>query len=230
MLYRGPMGGGAASGKIGSHVASHNRGGQYLRARTTPTNPRSAQQTVVRNAVRVLAPLWSSTLTDSQRDNWNVYGVNVAVRNRLGDTVFLSGIAQFIRSNVSRIQAGLSIILDAPVVFDLGEAPVDFALTAGALTTSGTLTITNGSASGWNNSTGNNLLLYVSRPQNAGVNFFNGPYRLSAVFPGGKTNGTYTFTLPFSAGPVGSLLKLKARVTLPDGRLSGDAGGEIFPG
>jgi hypothetical protein len=229
MLYRGPFGGGAASGKAGSMVASHNKGGQYIRARTTPTNPRTAQQSAVRNATALLAPQWSSTLTDPQRDAWNVYAVNVSLKNRLGDTINVSGIAMFLRSNVSRIQAGLPIITDAPVLFDLGQTPTEFEFVVAPGATGGTMTITAATTSGWNSSTANHFLLYTSRPQNAGINFFNGPYRLAAVFPGGNTTGSATFTLPFAAGPVGSIIKLQARVTLPDGRLSGAVQGEIFP-
>lgn len=229
MLYRGPMGGGAASGKVGAMVASHNKGGQYVRARTTPTNPRTAAQSAVRNAVALLAPLWSSTLTDSQRDAWNVYAANVPIRNRLGDAITTSGIAMFLRSNVSRRQAGLALITAAPIIFDTGETPTDFGVVIATGSTAGTLTITAGTSSGWNSSTGNHFLLYTSRPQNAGVNYFNGPYQLAGVFVGGNTTGSATFTLPFVPAGPGSIIKLQARVSTADGRLSGVVQGEAFP-
>lgn len=220
MLFRGPLGGGAASGKMGALVASHNKGGQYLRARTTPTNPATPQQQEVRNGVRTLSPGYSTSLTDAQRLSWQTYGENVTKKNRLGDAIKLSGIAHYARSNVPRIQAGLPIVSDAPSVFDLGDTGSPGTLTIGANASTGTFTYNqsdNWSAGG----STNNLLLYVSRPQNIGRRFFKGPFQLAATIPGGSTTGSATFTLPFPSGPTGTQrIFAQYRITRDDGRLS----------
>lgn len=213
------MGGGAASGKAGAMVASHNAAGQHLRARTTPTNPRSQFQTAVRNAVRELSPAWNS-LTDAQRQSWAVYATNTAMKNRLGDTIFLSGIAQYVRSNVSRLQAGLGRIDDAPTNFTLGDVP-DYALLAPPFSTAGTLTLGAFASDNWRNETTNSMLVYVSRPQNAGITFFNGPYQLAAVIPSSNTNQSFAVTLPFATSDTNSKYFTQSRISRGDGRLSG---------
>jgi hypothetical protein len=219
MLWRGPIGGGAASGKAGAMVASHNASGQHLRARTTPTNPRSAFQTAVRNAVRQLSPAWNS-LTDLQRQGWSVYATNTAMKNRLGDTIFLSGIAQYVRSNVSRLQAGLARVDDAPTTFTLGDVP-GYALLAPPFSTAGTLTLDADASTDWRNQTDNSMLVYVSRPQNAGVTFFNGPYQLATVIPSSSTMNSFAVTLPFATSDTTSKYFTQSRISRGDGRLSG---------
>lgn len=229
MLWRGPMGGGAASGKVGAMVASHNSGGQYVRARVTPTNPRTPQQSAVRNATRTLSPFWSSTLTQTQRDGWAVYSANTTFVNRIGDTIRLSGIAAFVRSNVSRIQAGLPIIPDAPIIFDTGQGTdfVSLLTTANSFDFTATL---NTISAGWNDTTSSNrLLLYASRPQNPGIGFFNGPYRLIGSFPPPGSTGTFSGTLPFQAAAANSQIRFAWRVSYEDGRLTSQGQDVSFP-
>jgi hypothetical protein len=108
------------SGSIGGMTGSHNRSGMYLRARAIPVNPNTAQQQVVRSAMRDLASRWVETLTAFQREDWDVYGSLVPLPNSLGTPVEQSGIAAYQRSNIPRIQNGLPITDDAPTVFNLG--------------------------------------------------------------------------------------------------------------
>jgi hypothetical protein len=221
MLWRGPHGGGAASGAIGSSVAAHNTGGQYLRARTTPTNPRTAFQQEVRNAVRTITSRWN-TITADERESWAIYAANTSFKNRLGDSIKLSGIANYVRSNTPRVQAGLAIIDQGPPIFDTGDVNSGI-LTLDFGTTTGTLTLD--PSSDWliTNPSSNNMTVFISRPQNAGVNFFNGPYRLAAVINGssGSVTPAQVISLPFAVTPgLGQLLYGAARVTRGDGRLS----------
>lgn len=227
MLWRGPHGGGAASGKFGTMVAAHNRAGQYIRARTTPTNPRTAQQSAVRNAIRSLAARWTSTLTQFQRDQWEVYAGNVARVNRLGDGFFSAGITWYMGNNAPRLQAGLLSIDDAPVVYDRGDmgSPTPI-ISFGALTTSATLTLQDVTPD-WVGDTASSMLVYASRPFNAAINFFNGPYQLAIASP--MSANQLAFTLPFAAGPVDSQIGFKLRVTRGDGRLT-SAVQDIFLG
>lgn len=214
------MGGGAASGKAGAMVASHNAAGQHLRARTTPTNPRTGFQTAVRNAVRTLSPGWNS-LTDLQQGSWATYAQNVTLTNRLGDAMKISGIAHYVRSNVSRIQAGLPTIATAPGIFNLGDIP-DTSLVISANSAAASITLTGLTTSDWAGQTNNSMLVYTSRPQNFGIAFFNGPYQLATVIPSSNaTAGPFTFTMPFAAAATGSQIFYKVRVTRGDGRLSG---------
>ena len=54
------------SGKLGGHVASKNKGGNYLRTKVTPANPQTAAQSNVRSVFATISSGWSS-LTEAQR-------------------------------------------------------------------------------------------------------------------------------------------------------------------
>ena len=64
---------------------------------------------------------------------WDVYAENVTRRNRLGDSIKISGISTFVAFNAPRIQNGQAIITAAPTVFDLGDAGTPGTITIGAL-------------------------------------------------------------------------------------------------
>lgn len=222
MLYKSAMTT-AASGSVGGMTASRNKGGQYMRARTVPTNPNTPFQQVVREAMGMLASAWQ-TLTQPQRDSWNAYALNVTMANALGDQIQLSGLNWFIRTNTVAQQQGLALLTDAPTVFNLGSTPqllvtstlvVSTPLPAGLVLN---FEIADGQAADL-------LNLYISRPQNQTIEFFRGPYRF---FTGDAVAGNLTTfaiaptDLPF---PVAAAQKLFVRATVlkEDGRLSANA-------
>lgn len=226
MLWRGPFGGGAASGAQGSTVASHNRFGQYLRARTTPVNPASSQQQAVRNAVKNLTASYQNTLTTNQRTAWQTYANNVTSLNRLGDGVNMTALNAYTRSNTSRQQASQTTIQDAPTTFDLGSFTTP-TITLGAGTFNGTVTFSAADAWATGTSSTSGLLIYASRQQAPSINFFKGPYRLAAKV--NSTTGTATFTLPFIAGPSTNKTFFQLRAAFTDGRLSSAQQLAVFP-
>ena len=207
------------SGSIGGMTGSHNRGGQYLRARTIPTNPGTPQQNSIRQFVADLVNLWNSTVTALQRDAWDTYAVNVAFVNRLGDQTFLSGLNQYVRSNVPRLQAGLPRVDDAPVIFNTGE----FTQTAiGFSAAANDILLNFTAADAWANEDDAGMLVYGSRPKNATVNYFKGPYRFATAVLGDAITpptspDTSTNPFPFI---LGQKLFAYVRVSRADGRLS----------
>lgn len=225
MKWRGPIGGGAASGKLGALVASRAKSTQYLRARTTPVNPNSIFQRVVRDAVKALTSLWSQ-LPTGQLEAWNVYAANVTVTNKLGDSAKLSGFNWFIGNNVPRVQAGFPAEQNAPTIFDIGnpnwsallpEFTTSSGATTGTLALTGTLPATTNSNS--------HFYVYVSRPQSAGKTFFNGPFQFAGSIPGNTSSPTHIVTLPFTAAGVGNsdsanFMDFVLRLDNGDGRLS----------
>lgn len=226
MLYRGPMGGGAASGSAGALVASHNRAGQYLRARTTPTNPGTSQQQAVRNAVKNLSAAYQTTLTANQRTAWQTYANNVTFLNALGDGMNITAINAYSRSNTSRQQASQTTVNDAPVTMNLGSFTTP-TITLGAASFNGTITFN--ASDPWVNGTTSTggMLIYASRQQAPSINFFKGPYRLAAKV--NSTAGTATFTLPFIAGPSTNKTFFKLNVAFTDGRYSSAQTLAAFP-
>lgn len=219
MLFR-PLLGTDLSGSVGGIVASHNRGGAYFRNRSIPTNPNTTQQGVVRGAVNQLSSAWGTDLTQAQRDAWTTYGDNVGVQNRIGETIFLTGQQQYIRSNTPAIQAGIARQDDAPIIFDLGSFtdPTLDSINATLDQVDVAFTV----ADDWANEDDSHMLVYASRPQNASVNYPNIPMRLAGTIDGDLAlppASPATLDLPFPV-EVGHKVFLQGRVVRADGRLS----------
>lgn len=214
MLYRGPMGGGAASGAMGAMVAGRNRGGQYLRARAKPSGVvASANQQIVRNALGELSTAWSDVLDDGQRLSWVEYAVQVNVTNRLGDSINLSGQNWYVACNTPRLQAGLDRIDDAPVVFNRGTLPIG-EFTAGVAGSNLTIDF------GGTVTADSTCLVYQGAPFSIGRNKYYGATRFVGTIGlgAGAVGGTLTpaYSLP---GPSAKQI-VRLVFTADDGRLS----------
>lgn len=173
---------GQMSGRIAGNVFSHNKGGNYVRVGTIPTNPRTARQTVIRAAMAFLTDRWANTLTAGQRTAWNLYASNVTVLNRLGESINLSGFNHYIRSNIIRKQVALAIIDDGPVVFEIPAQDPTYAITA---TEAGqTISTTFDNGMDWADEDGAFMIGYQGIPQNPQRNFFNGPWQAFMVISG----------------------------------------------
>jgi hypothetical protein len=96
-------------GKIGGHVASKNRSGNYLRTKTTPVNPQSSYQTTVRNRLSTLATAWGA-LTDAQRLDWNNAVSAWKGTNIFGDIVNPTGFNLYCRVNANLSLIGVAAI------------------------------------------------------------------------------------------------------------------------
>lgn len=171
---------GAASGKLGGIVASHNSGGDYFRTLGQPVNPATPAQVTVRNILANLAATWT-LLSDTFRDGWETYAANVPVPGRFGDPINLSGQQMYIRNNVAREQAGLVRVNKPPTIFTNDTlSPVVIA----PVEVTDILNIEFNVADGWVNDDDAGLLVYGSRQQNPSVNFFKGGYQFAGVIEG----------------------------------------------
>lgn len=207
-----------ASGALAGMVGSHNKGGMYLRGRATPTNPSTSFQQAIRNAINQLSTAWSNTLTQAQRDAWDVYAANQPLTNRLGESRNVPGLAQYTRSNVPRLQAGATRIDDAPTTFTLPSFTVS-AVSASEATQ--LLSITFDVADAWNADDGW-LPILCSRPQSVGKVYFKGPYRFADALEGDTAiplTSPQTVAAPF-AFVAGQILFTSIRASNPDGRLA----------
>lgn len=213
------------SGKIGGLVFSHNRGGRYIRALSIPTNPNTIFQQAVRTLMGSLSSIWVDILTQAQRDSWDTYALNVLLPNRIGELVNVGGLGMFQRSNVSRLQAletTLTEVDQAPTIFNLGEftAPVFAAPAVSTQDVSMAFT----AADAWVDETGAAMMVYVSRPKNPSINYFQGPYRYAGLVLGDGTTAPTspaTISLPFTVA-AGHKVFFRTKVTRVDGRLSTD--------
>lgn len=209
------------SGSIGGLTASHNKGGNYFRARVTPVNPQSAEQVAVRTIMGTLMSVWVNTLTAAQRAAWKTYADNVQLVDQFGDPRNVTALNMYARCNVPRIQAGFARVDAAPTVFNLGDyTPVSLAVSAAA-----GLSITFDNTDGWANEDDAGLIIYQSRTQNPSINFFKGPYRLvgsiagDAMTPPTSPDVTGTGSLPFSVVEDNKTFA-RIQISRADGRLS----------
>ena len=217
MLVRGILT--TMSGSLGGITAARNKGGQYLRARVVPVDPGTPAQTTLRTVFSGLAIAWQTLLSAAQREAWDTYAENVTVVNRIGETVNLTGLQMYIRSNVPRVQAGFARVDDGPVSFNLGEfTDISIAIVGGGALVSVTFEDTDA----WVNEDDAALLVLTSREKAPTINFFKGPYRLAGSVDGSSTvpptspqDLTSDFT--YTTGNKGFA---QVRVTRADGRLS----------
>lgn len=211
------------SGSVGGLVASHNKGGNYFRAKVIPVNPQTDGQTEVRNALTQLVDAWKNVLLGPKRNGWNLYAENVPVADSLGQSIFLSGQQHFIRSNVPRLQfLGTGIagaITTAPSLFDTGEIDSSASMT---LTAPSALAFTFDNTLAWANEDDSLMIIYSGRPVNLSIFFFKGPYQIAGAVLG---DGTIPPVSPAAlttqqAYVAGQRIHTYARISRADGRLS----------
>ena len=215
-------GGGIAqmSGSIGGDTHARNRFGNYIRNRTKPINPNTARQVEVRAALASVTTRWSATLTADQRTAWNLYASSVAMQNKLGETVFLTGFNHYIRSNMIRETKAVAPIDDGPVIFELPAQDPTLAVTASEGTQFLTINLDN--TMDWATEDGALIFFFQGQPQNAQRNFFGGPWRYLVAHAGIDPGGV---VVPINAAAVfavaeGQRLWIYARIQRADGRIS----------
>jgi len=167
MLIRMGMGG-QLSGSVGGVVASHNKGGAYLRNRSVPTNPRTNRQQLARQALGGAAESWK-TLTGAQREQWEGYSSSTPVVNRLGESITLSGFNMYVRAYAFFVSAGeaAQVVSDGPAVpglVSLGDITVALSQ-ANGVTLTGLSADVNGPG-----------LVSISPALSPGVGSFGGPF------------------------------------------------------
>lgn len=208
------------SGSIAGNTFARNRYGNYVRARTKPVNPNSSRQQQVRASMAWLVEHWASTLTAVQRSAWNTYASNVAMLNRLGESMNLSGFNQFVRSNAIRKAQGDLVIVTGPTVFDIPEWDPVFDFTSSAATQN--LTVVYDDTEEWCDLDDAHLYIFVGSPQNPQRNFFAGPWRYGDTVDGdlaSPPSSPATVASPFVIVE-GQALWIYGRISMPDGRLS----------
>lgn len=86
---------GALSGRLGDVVYAHSRDGLVVRQFTQPTDPGTARQVLMRDALQSANTEWAS-LSLSDRSVWMNYGNVVKVANRFGVRRLITGREHFI--------------------------------------------------------------------------------------------------------------------------------------
>jgi len=210
------------SGSMAGNTYARNRYGNYLRARTKPVNPNTLRQQQVRAAMSVLTERWADTLTANQRTAWNLYASNVAMLNKLGESMHLSGFNHYIRSNTIHARLGQTIVDDGPVVFELPETDPILNITASEATQQVTVNFDDGLD--WSTEDGAVMQFFLGQPQNAQRNFFDGPWRymggVAGVDPGGAASPEVENAAGVWAIAEGQHIWMYARIIRADHRIS----------
>ena len=166
--------------KLGGHVLSKNRGGNYARTKVTPVNPRSVAQSNVRAIFTSLSQAWRGLL-QTDRDAWNAAVINFQKTNIFGDLKSPSGFNLYQRLNNVLAQTGSGSIDIPPLPSSIGVFHI----------TSVTATVASPSLSVILNSALDNdtvLMVFATPPLSPGKTFVKNQFRLiSVIQPEGTT-------------------------------------------
>jgi len=167
-----------------------------------------------------LTARWAQTLTAGQRTAWNLYAASVSMLNKLGESINLSGYNHYLRSNVLLLQYGGPPIDDGPTIFELPAADPAFAITASEAAQE--ISFAYDDTMDWAVETDSHMLLFQGSPQNAQINFFNGPWRKCSIASGndGGAPPSPKVAAAVFAIAEGQRLWAYARILRKDGRLS----------
>jgi hypothetical protein len=106
---------GQLRGRIGDNVFSHNKGGDYVRMGTKPTNPNTERQQTTRTFLATAASGWSAGLSQAQRDAWDTYAETHPIKNSLGQDVYITGLAWYVSCQTRCVDAFGAGVTDPPV-------------------------------------------------------------------------------------------------------------------
>ena len=216
------------SGSLGTVVHARNPQGPYTRSRTVPFDPNTMRQARIRQRFGESSRRWATVLTASQRRGWATYAAAVPLRNRIGDTIFLTGQQMHVRCNAARIRPVMGFIADAPTRLELGAfLPVEVS----ELLLLDLILVLFAPDDEWMNDSDAFLLVYVSDGQSLGTTFFAGPFRLAGFVRGDAVNPPVagdTLFDPWTPHAPG-LRWTRTRVVYGDGRVTGHQLREFEP-
>lgn len=170
-------------GSAGGSVFARNGGGAYMRNKSTPLNPQTADQSGIRSIFGQISQAWSG-LTESQRAGFNTAVNNYAQTDVFGDEQTLSGKALFQKLNLNLLLAGQETIVEVPVsqnVPALDDLSIEYNTTSGALS----LTLNGAIAGGF-------TFVYATPKLTQGTSFVKNRLRLIKVISGEITSEDIT--------------------------------------
>lgn len=165
----------AGSGKIGGHVASHNRSGAYFRTKVTPVNPQTTAQLAVRNRLGTRSQAWRG-LTDAQRAAWNAAVSAFAKTDIFGDLKNPTGFNLYQALNNNLVTVGASAIAVPPI-----PAAVSTVTITSITPAAGTGLVPMVLSGAVPASTA--MKVFATAPQSPGVSFVKSEYRLITTLP-----------------------------------------------
>jgi hypothetical protein len=152
-----------SSGSIAGTTYSHNRAGQYVRNRRSPTQPvGTGRRGVIRAAFGAASTAWAS-LSQAVQAAWTSYAAGHPYSDSLGQSIKLTGHQMYVAINTMLINCGVPQSATIPV----SDAVFSAQFTAFTAVHAGAITIT---PSGLG-AAGDHLLIALSAPQSGGRGF-----------------------------------------------------------
>lgn len=152
------------SGSVAGITSSHNRSGQYVRSRRTPTNAPTPRRTLIRSAFGSNSSGWSA-LTLTLQLGWIAAAAAHPVTDSLGQSIVLTGQNLFVSVNTQLKNCGAATVTAPPAtfaVFTVSGTTGVFSLATGIVLT---ITTTGGAT--------DHILVAFSKPLPGGRNFWN---------------------------------------------------------
>lgn len=159
--------------KIGGHVASANKYGNYLRTKVTPMNPKTVNQNLIRSRLTDISQSWRE-LTQAQRDAWNNAVTDYKKTDIFGDIKNPSGFTLFQRLNNNLSIIGATPLTSPPLPQETSSLT---SLSVAVKTGVPTVTITFNPPI----TAVFKAKLYATPPLSPGKNFVKSEYRLIGV-------------------------------------------------
>ncbi|MBA7477995.1 hypothetical protein ES707_13410 [subsurface metagenome] len=163
------------SGSIAGNTFARNRFGNYVRSRTKPVNPSSERQNLVRATLAYLTEHWAETVTPEEREAWGVYAAGTPMKNKLGETIKLTGFNHFIRSNANLHRRGETIVAAGPAINGLPDQDPSLRITTEVHEQRFNIYFNSDMA--WASEEAGWMWILQGMPQSPQRNFFGGPYR-----------------------------------------------------
>lgn len=203
-----------ASGKLGGQVFSKNRGGSYVRTKSTPVNRQSSAQMNVRGIFASISSRWSS-LSESARESFNGFVGDYSRTDIFGDLRNPSGKALFQRLNQNALisgQAQIDVCVSPESVpfANLKQAELELADTIFILEAEGNLT-------------GAKVVVWATPSLSLGTKFVKNRLRQLVVLDGNNNTGYDIYSAyiaRFGVPVVGANVHVGIRVINSNGQAS----------
>lgn len=229
------------SGSLAGVTAGHNKGGQYLRNRSIPTNPNTARQQSVRSGFGAAVQSWSDSLSENDRQSWRDYAQQVDVTDAFGDPKQLSGQQWYVGLATLIAQAENSELVDVAQLPDFSSAAPGIANTGAPPGPVASAEFDNTTPPGQIDLSGpmddpasadGTVLLFIGAPVTPGTRFYKGPYQLASASQILEDAATWSLLGDFSTtdtwvadtvvtpANVEAFFPIRIRIVYGDGRVS----------
>lgn len=203
-----------ASGKLGGQVFSKNRGGAYIRTKSTPLNPQTTAQMNIRGIFASISSAWSG-LTEESRQSFNSLVSSYARTDIFGDLRNPSGKNLFQRLNQNLVISGQpqisTCVQPSEVPFaNLGDCLGDVSDQEFLIGTDG-------------DTTGSKVVIWATAPLSQGTAFVKNKLRQIEVADGSNTTTSdiwSSYVAKFGVPAAGANIFIGVRVINANGQAS----------